>query len=99
MSYFPIADNNQINTENIPTMSEDKVNPRFSGHSHSEKSRQKISETQLARYEAMRKLVRKGMSQPLTEDRVKQICNETIADYIKKNAIRADNKNPININL
>ena len=100
MSYFPI-DNNQDNTENKQPMNEEnkKVNPRFSGHSHTELAKQRISETQSARYEAIRKLVRKGMSQSLTEERVRQICDETIADYIRKNAIRIGNKKQIDINL
>jgi len=92
MSYFTlVTDNKHIDKREMNEENE-KVNPRFSGHSHTDKARQKISETQSARYEAIRKLVRKGMTQPLTEERVKQICNETIAEYLKKNAIRIDKK-------
>ena len=53
-----------------------------------------------ARYEAMRKLIRKGMQKPMTEERVKEICNEVIDDFCKKNLIEVrENKRPININL
>lgn len=98
MSYFILDTDNNNHIDKI-SMSEEKVNPRFSGHSHTELAKQRISETQSARYEAIRKLVRKGMSQPLTEERVRQICDETIADYIRKNAIRIGNKKQIDINL
>lgn len=93
MSYFILDTDNNNHIDKRP-MSEDnkKVNPRFSGHSHTELAKQRISESQSARYEVMRKLVRKGISQPLTEERVKQICDETIADYMRKNAIRIDKK-------
>ena len=46
------------------------------------------------------KLVRKGMSNPLTEQRVKEICNQVIDDYFKRNLLEVkDNKKPTNINL
>ena len=77
-----------------------KVNPRFSNHTHTEASKKAIKESQLKRYEAMRKLIRKGMQQPMTEDRVKQICNEAIENYLKKNLIEVrNNKKPMNISL
>ena len=103
MSYFTLdTENKQINTNNKP-MSEasDKTNPRFSGHCHSDRAKKAISESQTKRYEMIRKLVRKGMAQPLTEERVKEICSMTIDEYIKKNAFQIkDNKpKPMNINL
>ena len=102
MSYFTAELDNKRELETIP-MSEDKkiINPRFSGHSHSEQSKRAISETQQKRYEAMRKLIRKGMQKPIDEARVRQICEEVIEDYFKKNLIEVkDNKKkPTNINL
>lgn len=102
MSYFTVQLDNKRELETKP-MSEDKkiINPRFSGHSHSEQSKRAISETQQKRYEAMRKLIRKGMQKPIDEARVKQICKEAIDDYFKENLIEVKNndKKPMNINL
>ena len=103
MSYFTL-DNNEINTNNRP-MSEasDKTNPRCSGHSHSDQTKKAISESQSKRYEMIRKLVRMGMTQPITEERVREICAKTIDDYCKRNAFivkpNNNNKKPIDINL
>ena len=48
----------------------------------------------------MRKLIRKGMQKPMTEERVKEICNEVIDDFCKKNLIEVrENKRPMNITL
>jgi hypothetical protein len=50
----------------------------------------------------IRKLVKKGMQQPMTEERVKQICGQVIDDYFKKNLIEVkqnNNNKPMNINL
>jgi hypothetical protein len=102
MSYFTAdLDNNQRESEKTP-MSEEKkiINPRFSGKTHSSEAKERIREKQLARYEAMRKLIRKGMQKPMTEERVKEICNEVIDDFCKKNLIEVrENKRPMNINL
>lgn len=106
MSYFTLdTDNNDINTNNRP-MSEasDKINPRFSGHCHSDQAKKAISESQSKRYEMIRKLVRMGMTQPLTEERVREICANIIDDYCKRNAFivkpnNNSNKKPIDINL
>lgn len=77
-----------------------ELNPHF-GHIQTKQSRDKISKTQKQRYEMISKLVRKGMSNPLTEERVKQICSEAIEDYFKRNLIEVkdNNKKPMNINL
>lgn len=102
MSYFTAdLENNRIELGKTP-MSEErkKINPRFSGKTHSAEAKQRISETQQARYEAMRKLIRKGMQKPMTEQRVKEICNQVIDDYFKRNLLEVkDNKKPTNIIL
>lgn len=102
MSYFTAdLDNNQRESEKTP-MSEEKkiINPRFSGKTHSSEAKERIRAKQLARYEAMRKLIRKGMQKPMTEERVKEICNEVIDDFCKKNLIEVrENKRPMNITL
>lgn len=75
-------------------------NPHF-GHIMSQESRDKISNTQKQRYEMISKLVRKGMAQPIDEERVKEICGQVIDDYFKRNIIevKQNNKKPMNINL
>lgn len=104
MSYFALeTDNNDINTNNKQMSEVSKINPRFSGHTHDSDTKKRISLSQSARYEAIRKLVRKGMSQPLTEERVKEICAKAIDEFCKRNAfmVKPNNNNnrPININL
>ena len=102
MSYFTAdLENNQRESEKTPMSEEKKItNPRFSGHTHSTVTKQRIRETQQARYEAMRKLIRKGMQKPMTEERVKEICNEVIDNFCKNNLIEVrENKKPMNINL
>ena len=74
MSYFAAdIENNQSELEKTP-MSEEKkrINPRFSGKTHTPEVKKRISATQQARYEAMRKLIRKGMQKPMTEERVRK---------------------------
>ena len=75
-------------------------NPHF-GHIQTKESRDKISNTQKQRYEMISKLVRKGMAQPIDEERVKEICGQVIDDYFKRNIIevKQNNKKPMNINL
>ena len=74
-------------------------NPHF-GHIQTQESKDRISKSQSERYEMIRKLVRKGMAQPLDEARVKEICKEAIDDYLKENLIEVkNNKKPTNINL
>ena len=76
-----------------------ELNPHW-GHVMTQESKDKISNTQKQRYEMISKLVRKGMSNPLTEQRVKEICNQVIDDYFKRNLLEVkDNKKPTNINL
>lgn len=98
MSYLPIDTDNQ---NHIDDMSEEstKINPRFSGHTHSQLTKDKIAMKQRAKYEALRKLAKKGM-ETLTEERVATICKEEIDKYFKKNLLKVnENKRPININL
>ena len=104
MSYFTLdTDNNDINTNKRPMSEVSKINPRFSGRCHSDQAKKAISESQSKRYEMIRKLVRKGMTQPITEERVREICAKTIDDYCKRNAFivkpNNNNKKPIDINL
>lgn len=102
MSYFTADfENNKRESYKSPMSEEKKItNPRFSGHTHSTVTKQRISETQQARYEAMRKLIRKGMQKPMTEERVREICSNVIDDFCKQNFIEIkNNKKPMNITL
>ena len=65
---------------------------------HTEESKSKISKTQQARYNLMRKLIEKSQQQQMTEEKVKNICKEVLSDYIEKYAKPRTNK-PTNINL
>lgn len=112
MSYFCIENNISEDKENMTTNEtpsnvekrkrdhRGELNPHF-GHIMSQESRDKIASKQRQRYEMISKLVRKGMAQPIDEERVKQICGEVIEDYFKRNLIevKQNNKKPMNINL
>ena len=111
MSYFCIENNNSEDKENMTTNEtpnniekrkrdhRGELNPHF-GHIQSKETRDKIASKQRQRYEMISKLVRKGMAQPIDEERVKQICGEVIEDYFKRNLIEVkQNKKPMNINL
>lgn len=69
-----------------------KVNPRFGGHTHTSDSKRKISASQVTRYDTLRQLVEKGQ-RTLTEERVKDICNEVIAKFIANKAKTGNNNN------
>ena len=95
MSYFAAdIENNQSEMEKT-LMSEEKkrINPRFSGKTHTPEVKKRISATQQARYEAMRKLIRKGMQKPMTEERVREICSNVIDDFCKNKIIEVKDKN------
>lgn len=105
MSYFPIDTNHQemIKKERKDiSMTETPKNINYARHvtPHSEESKRKISETQQTRYDMMRKLIRRGQQKQMTEERVREICNETLAEYLKKHVRPITNNNrPTNINL
>ena len=65
---------------------------------HSDESKTKISKTQQARYNLIRKLIEKSQQQQMTEEKVKNICKEVLSEYIEKYAKPRTNK-PTNINL
>jgi hypothetical protein len=106
MSYFSMTENNQIpikQTESDLSMNNERANtkskrdfsgsnnPHF-GHIQSPQSRAAISSKQKERYSMLRQIV-KNSRNAITEERVRQIVSETIADYVK------NNKRPISINL
>ena len=65
---------------------------------HTTEAKKKISETQQARYEMIRLLVRKGQQKQMTEERVRDICHEVLNEYLDHNAKPINNR-PMNINL
>lgn len=71
-------------------------NPHYN-HPHSESAKAAISSKLKARYETIRQVIDQN---PITEDRIKEIVRETVADYIKNNATPVEtNKRPIDIYL
>lgn len=103
MSYFSI-DANTINEEHdMIQMTHDKPTKR-SPHNvpHSPEAKRKISETQQARYELMRTLIKRGQQKSITEERVKEIVDESIDRFLRTHAThinKSDNNRPMNINL
>ncbi len=75
-------------------------NPHF-GCVMTQESKDRISRSQSERYEMIRKLVRKGMAQPIDEERVRQICNEVCDNYFKRIIMenQMNNNKPMDINL
>lgn len=91
--------NNQTNNEPmLPVKKRDhrgEKNPHW-GCKMSQRSKDLISTKQRQRWATLRQIVDK---KTVTEDRVREIVKETIADYIKNNATPIDNNKPINIHL
>ena len=102
MSYFPIDADKMINEEkNMQQMTHEKPMKR-APHSvpHTPEARKKIATTQRERYRMIEALIKKAKQKQLTEERVKEICNEVIAEYFNRNAKPMNNNNrPTNINL
>lgn len=107
MSYSMIDENiltdNQelINMDgnNIPMKKRNhqgEFNPHYN-HPHSDKAKAAISAKQRQRYEMLRQIVNQ---KTITEERVREIIKETIADYIKNETNPVEtNKRPIDIRL
>lgn len=72
-----------------------QLNPHYQ-HPHSDSAKAAISSKLKARYETIRQVIDQN---PITEDRIKEIVRETVADYIKNNATPVNNNRPIDIRL
>lgn len=98
MSYFALDSQNLINEDRQNISSRNKAHHT---QPHTKQARQKISETQKARYKMMRELVSKGTN-GVTEDTVRRITKEIITEFIHNNAFHVpqgnNNTKPININ-
>lgn len=91
--------NDQTNNKQQPVKKVRDHNGIHNPHSmpHRPESKDAISKTQKARWAMLRQIVDQ---KTVTEDRVKEIVRETVADYIKNNATPVEtNKRPIDINL
>lgn len=99
MSYFTLdADNmNIIKEKGDMTKGNIEKQTRTPRHCipHSDESKRKISESQLKRYDKMRLLIHN--SQPITEDRIREIVDEAIDRYMGNHATTINNT-PINLN-
>ena len=80
-----------------------KKNINYARHltPHSQSTKNQISKTQKARYDAIRELVKRGQENPMTEDRVKKIVDEAIDRYLRTHAtpINTNKNKPTDINL
>ena len=102
MSYFPIDADKIINEEkNMQQMTHEKqIKKAPHAVPHTPEARKKIADTQRERYRMIEALIKKAKQKPMTEDRVKEICHEVIAEYFNRNAKPMNNNNrPMNINL
>lgn len=101
MSYFPINADNMINEEkNMQQMTHEKQMKK-APHSvpHTPEARKKIADTQRERYRMIEALIKKAKQKPLSEERVREICNEVLNEYLNRNAKPMNNNRPMNINL
>lgn len=94
MSYMTVEEN-LLTSERGINPEETRINQNqgrgMSGKKHSPESRKAISKTQKARYDLLRVALEK-VKNPITEERVKQIIRETVADYIKNETQQVNNK-------
>ena len=96
--YFNIDHQTMIKEEKENISKDKAVNPRFSGHTHSDASKQKIANSQAKRYQTIREYLRQGMN-TLNEDDVKRICKQVVNEYVAKHTTPIKNNNILNIPL
>jgi hypothetical protein len=65
-------------------------NPHFN-HPHSDSAKAAISATQKERYSKIGELVKRGIQNPLTEERIMEIVRQTCAEYLAKNTLQTNN--------
>ena len=73
-------------------------NPHYN-HPHSDSAKAAISATQKERYRKIGELVKRGMQNPLTEERIMEIVRQTCAEYLDKNLVQTNNNRTNNIPL
>ena len=101
MSYFSIDTDKIINEEKIMQQMTHEKPMKKAPHSvpHTPEARKKIADTQRERYRMIEALIKKAKQKPLSEERVREICNEVLNEYLNRNAKPMNNNRPMNINL
>lgn len=103
MSYFTLETNqNLINEDkrNIPMKETPKKNINYARHTtpHTDATKKRISETQTKRNDMIREFVKRGMQKPITEEKVRVICQEVLNEYLDR-LTKPNNNRPTNINI
>ena len=103
MSYFTLDTNQKLINEdkrNIPMSETPKKNTNYARHTtpHTDATKKRISETQTKRNDMIREFVKRGMQKPITEDKVRTICQEVLDEYLD-HLTKPNNNRPTNINL
>ena len=96
--YFNLDNQQMIKEEKGNISKTEHVNPRFSGHTHSDASKQKIANSQAKRYQTIKDYLRQGMN-TLNEDDVKRICKQVVNEYVAKHTTLIKKNNILNIPL
>jgi hypothetical protein len=103
MSYFTLDTNQKLINEDktdIPMSETPKKNINYARHTtpHTEATKKRISETQMKRNDMIREFVKRGMQKPITEDKVRTICQEVLNEYLDR-LTKPNNNRPTNINI
>ena len=103
MSYFTLDTNQKLINEDktdIPMSETPKKNINYARHTtpHSDATKKQISETQKKRNDMIREFVKRGMQKPITEEKVRVICQEVLNEYLDR-LTKPNNNRPMNINI
>ena len=103
MSYFTLDTNQKLINEdkrNIPMSETPKKNINYARHTtpHTDATKKRISETQTKRNDMIREFVKRGMQKPITEEKVRVICQEVLNEYLDR-LTKQKNNRPTNINI
>ena len=103
MSYFTLDTNQKLINEDktdIPMSETSKKNINYARHTtpHTDATKKRISETQTKRNDMIREFVKRGMQKPITEEKVRVICQEVLNEYLDR-LTKPNNNRPTNINI
>jgi len=103
MSYFTLDTNQNLINEDktdIPMSETPKKNINYARHTtpHTDATKKRISETQTKRNDMIREFVKRGMQKPITEEKVRVICQEVLDEYLDR-LTKQKNNRPMNINI
>ena len=103
MSYFTLDTNQKLINEDktdIPMSETPKKNINYARHTtpHTDATKKRISETQTKRNDMIREFVKRGMQKPITEEKVRVICQEVLDEYLDR-LTKQKNNRPMNINI